>query len=162
MKAIINTCYGGFVLSIDALKRYLDLTMGQYFIYQSNEKGTLYKKSWDDIHEGVGLMSASTCEGGYLSASTVDLGESISASLETDDLVSLIDVCSGFTPFRTNETLIKIVEDLGEKASGPCSELRVVNVPDDGEYVIGVNDGQERICKMSDLYEYECVGKLFD
>ena len=46
---------------------------------------------------------------------------------------------------RSDSKLIKVVEELGEKANGYCADLKVVEIPDDVEWVIEDYDGIESI-----------------
>ena len=46
---------------------------------------------------------------------------------------------------RTDPDLIEIVEKLGEKAQGDCSELKVVEIPDGADYYITDYDGLETV-----------------
>ena len=48
---------------------------------------------------------------------------------------------------RADPDLVKTVEVLGKIANGPCSDLKVVDVPDDVEYEIEEYDGLERIAE---------------
>ena len=55
---------------------------------------------------------------------------------------------SGFDMFgddmrRDDPLLVQVVKEMGEKANGPCANLRVVNVPDDVEWEIAEYDGRE-------------------
>lgn len=51
---------------------------------------------------------------------------------------------------RNDPILIKVVEELGsEVASGPFSELKVVEIPDDVEWEIFNNDGKEVIREVA-------------
>jgi hypothetical protein len=49
---------------------------------------------------------------------------------------------------RTNPKLIECVEQLGEAASGPCSELKIVEIPDGVQYTIEDYDGMEHIAEL--------------
>src|SRR5690349_4980265 len=49
---------------------------------------------------------------------------------------------------RTDPVLVEIVERLGHEANGDCSELKVVEIPDDVEYTIEEYDGCERIAEV--------------
>lgn len=49
------------------------------------------------------------------------------------------------TKNRTNENLVKCVEELGAKASGSCAALEVVEIPDNSFYKIEEYDGFETI-----------------
>lgn len=46
---------------------------------------------------------------------------------------------------RTDSRLVECVEQLGDKASGTCSRLEVVEIPDNSYFVIHENDGLEKI-----------------
>lgn len=46
---------------------------------------------------------------------------------------------------RTSEYLIKAVEALGKEASGDCSNLKVIEIPDDVDYEIDEYDGIESV-----------------
>ena len=60
---------------------------------------------------------------------------------------------------RDCETLVQIVQELGKKADGKYSELRIVEVPDDVEWQIDDYDGQEWVAEKHRTwritYEYE-------
>ena len=46
---------------------------------------------------------------------------------------------------RTDERLVKCVEELGAEANGDCAELKVVEIPDDIDWYIHEYDGLESI-----------------
>ena len=46
---------------------------------------------------------------------------------------------------RQDETLIEVVEELGEKASGRFGSLKVVEIPDNSFYIIDEYDGIETL-----------------
>lgn len=50
-----------------------------------------------------------------------------------------------FSNARTDERLIKCVEELGAEANGDCAELKVVEIPDDVNWEIDEYDGMETI-----------------
>ena len=52
-----------------------------------------------------------------------------------------------FIEDRTNPEIIAVVEKLGKNASGWCSELRVVEIPDGVEWTIEEYDGLEWIAE---------------
>ena len=140
MKIILNKCYGGFEVSpagyrLYAKKRGFELypyilTSDPEFIYDINNY--YYKRvNWEEI----GHMSVH-----YLKK---DLGDTISREFfkeVTDGDYFLIN-----SAYRTDSTLIEVVEELGNKASGPYGELRVVEIPDDLDYVIDEYDGIETL-----------------
>ena len=60
---------------------------------------------------------------------------------------------------RDCETLVQIVQELGKKADGDFSELRIVEVPEEVEWQIDEYDGQEWVAEKHRTwrvtYEYE-------
>jgi hypothetical protein len=46
---------------------------------------------------------------------------------------------------REDPALVQVVQELGEKANGPYSALKIVTIPDDVEYYIDEYDGMESI-----------------
>ena len=46
---------------------------------------------------------------------------------------------------RTDPILVEAIETLGEEANGSCSELKVIEIPDDIEYYIHDYDGMETV-----------------
>ena len=46
---------------------------------------------------------------------------------------------------RTDSDLIAVIEELGDDASGSCSALSIVDIPDDIEWEISNYDGMETI-----------------
>jgi hypothetical protein len=87
MKIVINTCFGGFSLSQEAMNRY------------RKEKGATGRISRDD------------------------------------------------------EVLVKIVEELGTKANGFYSELKIVEIPDDVKWCIEDFDGKEWVAEEHRTWE---------
>jgi hypothetical protein len=87
MKIVINTCFGGFGLSQEAMNRY------------RKEKGATGRISRDD------------------------------------------------------EVLVKIVEELGTKANGFYSELKIVEIPDDVKWCIEECDGREWVSEEHRTWE---------
>lgn len=46
---------------------------------------------------------------------------------------------------RTDADLITVVRVLGDKANGDYAKLRIVDIPDDVEWIISEHDGQETV-----------------
>lgn len=49
---------------------------------------------------------------------------------------------------RDDETLIKVIEEMGDKADGDYAELSIVEIPDDIEWQIEEYDGNEHIAEQ--------------
>lgn len=48
---------------------------------------------------------------------------------------------------RTDPILVKVVETLKEKANGDCAQLKIVEIPDDVDFVIEEYDGNEWVAE---------------
>jgi hypothetical protein len=55
--------------------------------------------------------------------------------------------------FRTDPNLIQAIEELGDEASGSCSTLKIVEIPDEVEWVIQEYDGMEWIAEKHRTWE---------
>ena len=135
MKIVINSQYGGFSLSLLAIKEYLKLKGKDAFFYEMKyENGKcIYKKIEDDRNTL------------FISCYTKDLGdwfEDYISNKENDKYYfSSRDID------RTDKDLIKVIEKLKEKADGPCASLKIVEIPDDVDYEIEEYDGNEWVAE---------------
>ena len=139
-KVILNKCYGGFDVSylgheLYAKKKY---NVDSIFTY---EWGAECYTRLDSNEEGAFIV--------YL---TKDLGKEISHDdfnkLDDDIVMRLDKEC------REDSTLIEVVEELKDKASGPYGELVIVEIPDDvaEDYVIIDYDGIETLHKRVQVW----------
>lgn len=55
--------------------------------------------------------------------------------------------CRDLTEDRSDEHLVQVVEELGEKASGQFAELKIVKIPDDIEWYVEEYDGMEHVAE---------------
>ena len=119
MKIILNKWYGGFDVSKEAYMLYAKKKGLTLYLYTSNFGGSkkcIYKKTNDEIL--------------FKNYFTKDLGDNIEISnadykkycLYLDDT------------YRKDTTLIEVVEELGDKASGRFGNLKVVEIPDNSFY----------------------------
>ena len=139
-KVILNKSYGGFDVSRDAYQRYADKVGLQLFVYDVDfvhEDGKIrtYFVKEDNI-KVVGSV--------FVKYATKDFGERIPAAQIDDAFILSLD-----ESHREDATLIEVVEELCEKASGKYGDLRVVEIPDDvaKDYVIDNYDGIETLHK---------------
>jgi hypothetical protein len=58
-----------------------------------------------------------------------------------------------FIDDRSNPRLVKVVEQLGNKASGALAELKVVEIPDDISWEIDDYDGIESIDEVHNSWD---------
>ena len=133
MKIVINNTYGGFELSPFAIKEYLKLKGKEAYFYdmQFQDKDVVYTKK--DDFTGKEL---------FLACFTKDFG----SRFKSKDITKTEDRIYSFTARdidRTDEDLIKVVENLKEKANTMCSELKIIDIPDDVDWEIEEYDGME-------------------
>ena len=129
-KVVINKCYGGFGLSILAIKEYLKLKGKEVYFYQMNN---IYYQKISDSKDGM-----------FVHCFTKDFGEKFydkDISNEDWDKYSF----SSKNIERDDEDLVKVVKKLKDKANTMCSNLKVVEIPEDIEWQIEEYDGNEWI-----------------
>lgn len=130
MKIILNKCYGGFDVSKEAYVLYAKkkgLELYQYASDFANFKKRIYKKTNDE-----------TLFKNYF---IKDMGDNIEISNEDYKKYCLyLD-----DTYRKDTTLIEVVEELGDKASGRFGDLKVVEIPNNSFYKIDEYDGIETI-----------------
>lgn len=123
MKVVINGCYGGFGLSSEAILALIKMNSPILDKVPFGEKGGWNKKEFTkNFKEGY--------------------KEWIFNGIIADDNYVYSFDCSGN---RSHPDLIKVVEELGEKANGTCAKLEIIEIPDDVKYEIDEYDGSESI-----------------
>lgn len=128
-KVILNKCYGGFDVSDEGYRLYAKKKGLELFAYESDysKRPITYTK--------VDLPTRNI----FVFYSTKDLGD---VSTGDDVFKNRLDLNE---ELREDETLLEVVEELGEKASGTFGKLVIVEIPDDvaEDYVIDNYDGIE-------------------
>lgn len=116
-KVVINTCFGGFGLSDEAVERWAELKGIKLSARQETKFGGSY---WyvDDIHD----------DDHYFSSHSV---------CKYDE--------PGWG--RDDAILVQVVEELGENANGWAAELKIVEIPDDVKWHIHEYDGVEHVAE---------------
>lgn len=129
-KVILNKCFGGFDVSKEAYMLYAKKKGLTLYLYESEfiNRKFIYKKVNDDnsIFRHYFIK---------------DMGDNVEISNEDYEKYCLYLK----DEHREDPILIEVVEELGEKASGRFSNLKVVEIPDDLEYVIDEYDGIETL-----------------
>ena len=120
MKIVINNCFGGFSLSPTAIKRWSDLKgHGCFFFNWCN-----FPLSLEEAERSHSFLACKTDvfddynNGGRIASCKLD---------------------------RADPDLVKIVEEMGDAASGNYSMLKVVEIPDGVDWEIMEYDGAETI-----------------
>lgn len=131
MKVVINSCYGGFSLSHEAIMRYCEIKGINVYPIQEDKWGfTTYSK--------VPVESRSNFDNFY----TLTIEDRKEYNRKYEEQTFYPDEIS-----RNDPALIQVVEELGKAANGKHAELKVVNIPDDVDFEIEDYDGMETICE---------------
>lgn len=109
-KVVINTCFGGFGLSVEAEKLFWERKFNKaIFVYEYNPETDDYTKVSD-------LTQTSEWNAHFTEE---DYGEN------PDDLTLELILAR---VKRHDPVLAQVVEELGQKANGECSRLRVIEI----------------------------------
>ena len=130
MKILINTCFGGYNLSHEAMLRYAELK--GIAVYPESTLGGLYTYWLVPESERVNQDNW---------ASMTMKQRKASYKLYEEQTL-----CS--RGFRTDPTMIYVVEELGTKANGRFAKLKLVEIPDGVDYTIEEYDGMEHIAEV--------------
>ena len=136
-RIVINKCHGGFGLSNEAVLRYLELS------------GT---RVWPEANEKFGGIIPFTY---YL----VPPEERIPGDPDNWHDMTLAERAAHNAAYsktvfydrevaRDDPYLVKVVQELGERANGDHAELRVVEVPADVNWIIDEYDGLEWVAEV--------------
>lgn len=127
MKIILNKCYGGFGLSKEAYELYAKkkgLTLYPY--YDSSKDNFITLKKGDSSFLTYYFIEDF---GDEVLKNKIDWSKHLYLNYE----------------YRNDPILIEVVEELGAKANGRFSNLVVVDIPDNMDYVIDDYDGIETL-----------------
>lgn len=135
MKIVINNCFGGFGLSHEATLRYFDIkgitvypeqgniALGHWTYWTTKPEDRLESKEGREFH-----------------------------NMSIEDRQAYNKQWSEQTVYerdiaRNDPALVQVVEELGSKANGKYSELKVVDVPDNVLWHISEYDGRESVAE---------------
>jgi hypothetical protein len=143
MKVILNKCYGGYTLSHDAKMELLKVKhTGAYpYVCSSNYDGktiTLLDMPYNSENATYGLDIV------YMEGPI----EETPCVMHEDDFMQEAKTANDIfsSTERDDPDLVAVVERLGERASGSCSKLVVVDIDDDiQDYEISEYDGFETL-----------------
>ena len=128
MKVVINRCYGGFGVSLEAAR----------FMAERGHEGAASEIA--DYEKRVADVEAFKQTG-------------VRPGKDADSFF-MIEVTYGARWFgygsdweRHDPRLVEAVEALGKAASGECADLKVVEIPDGVDYEIEEYDGNEHIAE---------------
>ena len=134
MKVVINKGFHQFCLSVEALKK----MFGNVYVYQHDWLLDLYFRQ-------DSLLDRRSRNNDFI-YSIYDYGKE---TLKIDDKNRI----NFETMDRSLDKLVSVVEEMGQKAGGPGTDLKIVEIPDDIDWEIEEFDGQERIREVGRIWE---------
>ena len=131
MKVVINKCFGGFGLSTEAMRRAIaegaaGIEVHDEQKYTGGKGRGIGSEAFHDVGDGY--------EVGWIKDVLYKDGK-VYTHNDNKDCV------------RSDQVLVRIVEEMGAAANGDHASLKVVEVPDDAEWEISEYDGNEHIAE---------------
>jgi hypothetical protein len=163
MKIVINKSYGGFNLSNRAIARYAELTNRPPLTWFKRNFYDFKTDSQGNRISGAGFNYLRVTQEEAFSPENNNDSHSFYACdelVEAEHFEQLLRNNNfqnhvlwndeiGRHENRNNPLLVQVVEELGtEVASGSCSELKVVEIPDDVQWIIEEYDGNEWVSEV--------------
>ena len=140
MKLVINKCYGGFGLSEAAYEKLIEWGV-PVRAYANQDRGE------DGLYKDQPLNDGEVIFDRELTPPGADSFNDIYHKYKGKSRFSQRYWDSWTRDNRSHPLVLRVVEELGEKADGECAELKVVEIPDGTEYEIGEYDGIEHIAE---------------
>lgn len=134
MKVVINACFGGFGLSHEATMRYAELSGFELYVTETNTLFTSYSR----VSPENRAPSPSPQEWANMTFEERRETNRVQAEQNFYDK----DLA------RDDPVLVKVVEEMGEKASGRYARLKVVEIPDGVDWEIKEYDGNEHVAEV--------------
>jgi hypothetical protein len=138
MKVVINKCYGGFGLSDAAYAKLIEwgVPVRKYVKEERDEQTGLYKD--EPLNDGEIIFDRELTPKGE---------DDINDMYYKYPTIRERYWECWIRQNRTHPLLVRVVEELGEAASGRYAKLKVVDVPDGVDYEIDEYDGIEHIAE---------------
>lgn len=134
MKVVINSCHGGFGLSMPAIVRYLEIKGKKVWVEEDED--------WEG-HFNYWLVPKEervvNRESDFWSMSAEE--KKVYNDSWREQNFSYREIA------RDDPVLIQVVEELGKGADNRYSELKIVEIPDDVEWQIEEYDGLEWVAE---------------
>ena len=126
-RVVYNACYGGFGLSVEAVRRYAEIA-GITLYEHTDEFGftAWYRVPREEYERLLAAGEREAANAAYFSVHDLS---------------------------RTDPALVQVVEELGERANDSYSELFIAEVPAGTRYRIDEYDGLESVMTVDD-YEW--------
>ena len=138
MKVVVNSCYGGFSLSQEAVMRYAEI------------KGMTLYPEVDPKWLSMKLVTYWTCPPEERTGILPDekFYEASMQERQASNQAYSKRTLNDRDITRDDPVLVQVVEEMGRDANGRCAELRVVEIPDDVKWEIEEYDGKEWVAEV--------------
>ncbi len=142
-RIVINKRHGGFGLSIDGVQRYLELL------------GEPIWSEFDEKYPSLGLVTYWRIPPGpdRVIGNPDNWHEMSLAERQAHNQKYSQQVFNERDIARDDPVLVKVVEEMGELASGKYAELKVVEIPGDVDWQIDEYDGAEWVAEKHRKWE---------
>jgi hypothetical protein len=143
MKVVINACFGGFGLSEAAYEKLIEwgIPVRQYVEQERGEDG-LFKPQPANESEVIFDRELTPFNPDdrmqVIYREARERGDRVFGGRYWDTWID---------DARDHPLLVRVVEELGNAASGGCADLRIVEIPDGTNYIIEEYDGNEHIAE---------------
>lgn len=152
-QVVINVCYGGFGLSPKGIKRWAKYKGRKCYFFEDGIGDKPYKRI---------TMAQATEKRLFWSAFDIPDPDSLKTPIDWHSMTDVEkdaynqeyekhSLWANDIP-RDDPDLIRVVKELGSGhrtgASGDCSELKIVEIPDNVDYTIEEYDGNEHIAEV--------------
>lgn len=144
MKIVVNKCYGGFSISLEALKELVKRNAAcvesctpKHYYGGDNDKyhrKDEWEQKWNEDFKRF-----------------EDIGDGFMADKRRQYNVykdGLLYSLKSRYDMRTDKDLVDVVEKMGEAANGWAADLRIVDVPDNIQWEIDDYDGIETVHEL--------------
>lgn len=154
MKIILNKCYGGFSVSAEGYRLYCRKKGLKCYFYTSsykNGKSVYQRLQYKEAKDAFMLHCFHTDNAAEVNKALNPVKSwwemSHQEKKEYNDTYRRLSLYLNYE-HRTDETLIEVVEELGERASGKYGNLKVIEIPDDIKYEVDDYDGIETVHEL--------------
>lgn len=144
-EVVINSCYGGFDLSNEAVDELFFLKTGKHLVWYIAEDLSLSSTRYLRLGDFSNISDENKTELFKVIPFSKDEGESFSSDDKDNDIVMYTEIA------RDDKDLVAVVKKLKEKSCRRLSDghflsrLDVVKIPSDAKFVISDYDGVETL-----------------
>jgi len=132
MKILINTCFGGFCFSDEAVALYCQKRYQRSPVFYGRKNGNMVRLTHVEVKNDH-----------LIYAFTEDNGPVLPANADWDEMGYINPRPSD----RTDPLWVEVAQELGTGANSSSSDIVIVDVPDDVKWFISDYDGSEHVAE---------------